>query len=301
MIKGWTKGGVLGTLILQLSACVVANGEHICESFCTKMDNDCIGPETAEFADKTECLAVCDTWEVGSVSSALSGSANGGNTLACREQRRGLLIGTLEPTDCQTLGPAGYSLSDLAQPGAQGTERENVESSGELFCGGPCTAYCDLRAALCGQQDISACRKQCRYLKLVPGNRGVARAQEQDTVECRMTLLMRAAVPGSNRSLLCDQSQVHVYVAEASDSPCRSKSNCEDHCQMFAAVCGSQVDEECLDYCKDYTRTDEFPLGLPEDTLECRVFHTYNAITDGPTGAQIHCPHASSNGQGRCD
>jgi hypothetical protein len=96
----------------------------------------------------------------------------------------------------------------------------------------------------------------------------------------------------------------------ADDMPCDLKAatppNCEDYCKLTQTACvaGNRVyddNEQCLSVCqKGFAKPAGVEKEKPDsalDTLQCRRWHAYFALTTDPV---VHCGHAGPGGDGHC-
>lgn len=138
-----------------------------CSEWCSALEAGCTG-KNAQFPSQGDCLTFCEEaahFEPGLVSDT------GGNTLGCRIYHA--TVASTEPqAHCPHAGPTG---------GNQ--------------CGGWCTNYCTLLLATCSGGNFpnvaaSDCTEACDGF----AHDGVVGDQSGDTVQCRLTFLVNAAL-----------------------------------------------------------------------------------------------------------
>lgn len=135
-----------------------------CESFCDRAVHRC--DEYPQYPGEASCVAVCETWPAGDGHDAAS-------TLACREHH-------LEET-----------LSDPA------THCAHAGPSGGGACGSPCESFCALAGLFCEgvYADAPSCLEACASLD--DGGVWSSTTASGDTLQCRFTHVVRAALDAS--------------------------------------------------------------------------------------------------------
>jgi len=249
-----------------------------CIDYCDALELNC--SEEPQYTTREVCLATCKKFPPGD---RFDPSLHT-NTLACR---------LTEATD--THPEAGRCAA--AGPGGNGV------------CGSDCESYCLLFAATCptefGSQTQETCVSQCA---------GLARASEfnaqehgsGDTLDCRLVhVSSAAALPGTH----CP----HVPIVPKAGTPCTNppedSPSCADYCQLALNVCPGSLavyndEDECEAVCNVLDPGTNADTGAPpaanpeapENTVGCRHYHSYNAVSD----AMTHCPHTGPTGGGHC-
>ncbi len=183
---------------------------------------------------------------------------------------------------------------------------ETVEScrdaspGGFGFCGSNCESYCQLYDSICGKNDTQPaeqCVAMCSTLRDDRSyNASDAYSGGVDSIQCRLAHLSAAAKAQTPH---CQHAQI---IRGAVTDPCVEPANCNDYCNFVMNVCKDQylqyeTTADCLSVCNSGS-IDMGTVGdTSEDTLNCRVYHTYNALRTLGGG---HCYHAGPGGDGHC-
>jgi len=282
---------------------VVPSCDDYCEAVVTNCDADPI--QAFSNNDLQDCLAFCSHLPPGSAP-----DETGVNSVSCRAHYAAEASGAeRDLLACPAAAPGG------------GTPATDVSS-----CGSNCDAYCDVYAQVCPEQADSQCAARCPGLP----DRGEYSAQADfaegsDSIQCRiahLTAAARAKVNAENatndetrateekyRVAHCGHSKLRPSLL-ADDMPCDLKSseapNCADYCKLIQTACVSDNKvydnpEQCVKVCESgFATPTGVPTGVPDinqDTLSCRRWHAYFALTDDPG---THCTHAGPAGGGHC-
>jgi hypothetical protein len=269
-----------------------------CTSYCNTVVPACKDVGNKQFEAYTTpeaCMGVCAALQAGEADAA------SGNTIACRASNA-KTAKAIGPDDlgsaCWLAGPAG-----------------SYKSQG---CGTTCEAYCTLFENVCSAKghkntpDISyaECLAKCPALPDL-GTYDAVRdsagdAKLGDTIQCRLYHLSAAATDPSAADTHCP----HATLFPPDDTPCvqDSASNslvpaCEDYCTIVQGACSGanavyETPAQCTAVCKALI-ADGHTGALGDEggnTLGCRRYHAYNALSYGVE----HCAHAGPGGSGVC-
>jgi len=284
----------------------VADTAQACERYCDDVLKNCGGDAVQAFRqnDRSDCLAWCSHLPPGKRPDETSG-----NSVSCRAHYAREASG--EERDvmfCPAAAPGGGS-------------RE-----GEASCGTNCDAYCGVYEQVCPESADDECTSRCPG---IPDRQAFSSGSDfsagDDTIQCRLAHLTaasrakfdaEAAQDSDVRKRNEDYRKLHCGHAKlrpdlnANDMPCDLKAskapNCADYCQLVQTACtaSNQVYDDtnqCLRVCeKAFPAPAGVPMNMPdttEDTLWCRRWHAYFALTDEP---RTHCGHAGPSGTGHC-
>jgi hypothetical protein len=255
-----------------------------CKAYCDAMTQSCTGDNQA-YPSREVCGAVCRHFEKGDVEAS-------GNTLACRSKRILSLSAGEEATVCRVAGPGS---------GAP--------------CTTQCDAYCDLLLSACTERasaaglSASECRRQCAALEPSPDFSVSDQYTSGDSLGCRLYHLTAATLvpdPHCAHALIVPKVPREPCLEPASDPP-----KCEDYCRIVQVACHAEHavyedDAQCRAACEAFEL--EGKLGTngdtngdtksvtPDDTIGCRKFHAYSALSD----PELHCHHAAPTADGYC-
>ncbi|HET9930850.1 MAG TPA: hypothetical protein VFQ35_09195, partial [Polyangiaceae bacterium] len=167
-------------------------------------------------------------------------------------------------------------------------------------CGpGKCENYCALFPKVCPDESMNQdpCVTNCQGLR-DDGNLNSVDDHEGDTIECRLVHLSAATTEPATH---CQHARLAKPSAYCTDEALATPHplSCDDYCKLVSKVCsGDNAVYEDVEQCKAVCK--HFPVGEPgdtsEDTLACRKYHTYNAMSAPVT----HCAHAGPGGDGHC-
>jgi hypothetical protein len=277
-----------------------------CQSYCDDVLKSCTADELKPYKDAMDCLAVCKHLPPGSKPDATSD-----NSVSCRAHYAEEASGA----------ERDMLFCPAATPGGGGPTMAGAPS-----CGDNCDAYCDLYKQICPETPLDQCETRCRGLP----DRGMYSAvtdfsDYDDTIQCRIAHLTAAARASYNagnakdaaerstedglRKTHCGHSALRPRLM-ADNTPCDLKAdkapNCEDYCQLIMTACtgGNRVYDDknqCVQVCnKGFPAPAGLTENMPEtavNTLSCRRWHAYYALTDI---ASTHCPHAGPSGGNDC-
>jgi hypothetical protein len=256
---------------------------EMCGAYCQAVTENCTG-EYQQYSDQAECTNLCRFMRGG------EGLADpeDTNTVACRlkfASRRN------EPAfNCPSAGPAGGDR-----------------------CGDRCEGFCDLREQVCagvaqaGDVDAEKCRSQCpALLDSVPFV--IDHAMTGDSLACRINHVINANVSPEAAATHCSHTSIVPLVQGLNPTPCTepldSEGTCERHCQLVMVSCTGErqvyeSEEQCLAACRTFPvgHVGDFGTGVDENTVGCRRYHSYVALTEDP---DFHCTHAGPSGNGHC-
>lgn len=145
-----------------------------CSEYCDLLDVSCTGAH-AQYMDRAQCVAVCETLPTGSV------GARSGNTVACRQTYAGNVAKTDPARYCPVAGPFGGGI-----------------------CGERCDSFCAIALAICPKTPwatLPTCVSACTNLRYVgtdaetgtqSGGEGLAGPMSGDTLNCRTRRLLEA-------------------------------------------------------------------------------------------------------------
>jgi len=266
-----------------------------CDRYCMDAVENCTGNGVQAYSGNEieECRAICNLLPAGNA------GATSGNSASCRARYAAEASG----------GERDQMFCPAAAPGGGSPDAEPS-------CGSNCEAYCGLYEKVCGRAEPN-CLQFCPALP----DRGGYSAEDDfkglhDTIQCRLAHLNAAARYKAENDMA--NTQVHCGHAKLRPNlmndgmPCdlqpMEKPTCEDYCKLTAVACRDvplyDSDEQCRRVCQ---RAFPEPVGLPKgtidstgDTLQCRRWHAYFALTTVQDEAAYHCPHAGIGGAGHC-
>lgn len=243
-----------------------------CVSFCEEQIATC---GFAQYANTTECHAICKTWLVGNlVVDTGSGNITGptlGATSACREYHT--FVASTSPAAATQQCPH-TGLDDAA-----GT------------CGTRCQGYCDLMIRGCEANgspqydDMNDCLTQCATFA-ADGNHGDTTG---DTLQCRIHYATVAIVNGG-------QAPNCSYAAAVS-TPCVNDPDftCAHFCSIMNSTC-TGANRQYADVAACLARCSSWSVGAVDDrgisTLGCRLYYAGAARDGNATAKHLYCPHA---------
>lgn len=251
-----------------------------CQTYCDEVLSACTG-RYKPYADEATCLAACALMPEGDLEEATPL----GNSVACRLRQARLAGTTKEFWDhCVPAGPGGGGV-----------------------CGDNCEGYCQLFNGVC--DEVADCERRCAGLRDLDdetkanfddSNLDLARHASGETLQCRIVQVSAALLDSD----LCPRATIAPRDIDGEPHPCNYSDGdlprCEDYCRLSRVACTDEraVYETwpvCMDACA------ATPVGLPsdsggQDTVGCRIAHSYNALD----AAATHCPHSGPGGEGVC-
>jgi hypothetical protein len=268
-----------------------------CSHFCDVVMANCT-KDNQVYEDRNRCMGICKLYDVGS-----DIEWQGKNTLECRLHQAELAGNTMKSEElttlCRAAGPEGGP-------------------AGDPRCGTACESYCKLWERACGQVQCGSeqnCITECAALR----DRGAYNAivdYEGNTIQCRLTHIANATVtppdggghcghaslqqPTANCIDGSDSGEGAAGAAASEENPTKlSEPDCKYYCQANMVACtGENAQYESMDECTKLCPS--FTVGkfddVADDTLGCRVYHSYNALCS----PLLHCPHSGPGGEGQC-
>jgi hypothetical protein len=241
--------------------------DAVCKEYCDLALTACVGDD-AIYATRETCLGVCAKLPPGDPI-----EPGHDNTVACRKHQAELAGNTGEPSVyCPAAGPGGAGV-----------------------CGTNCSSYCFLLQSTCPANfaELPDCEAACATLR-DNGDFNVDTDHGGDTLQCRLVHVSSSTVDPTTH---CPHTQIHptpFCVDDLTAAP-----DCMNFCRFNLAACTGEFasyesSAQCLAVCGT------LPMGTNGDrtqnTMGCRMWHTYNALLD--PGA--HCAHAAPGGDGHC-
>lgn len=279
-----------------------ADGASSCAAYCDAVLQSCDREpfEAFQNGNRDDCIAWCSHLPAGT-----DPDAGTGNSVSCRTHFAIESSRAEGDTEfCPAAAPGGGS------PGAS------------MTCGSNCAAYCHVYAQVCPELKDDRCPELCLGLPDIQSYSATRDFEGgDDTVQCRIAHLTAASHykadfdatgdkdQDAQRKAHCGHSQLVPNVdmnGLPCDLPVGTAPNCEDYCKLTEVACGANTtrvyddEAQCLAVCKHGFAT---PKGVgptddqSEDTLECRRWHAYFALTGN---ASEHCSHAGPGGAGHC-
>lgn len=189
---------------------------------------------------------------------------------------------------------------------APGTFCPAAGPAGDGACGAPCDIYCHLASSVCGDlaalfPDVETCLETCPEMS----DLGTLGDASGDTVQCRATLLFKAALGLGDKATACGQAAVDAQ--EVCFTP-PEPPTCEAYCSDVMAACGPTnaalaqyaSAASCLAFC---AHEELLPAGLADasegNTRSCRATHAQLALS-APEAADFYCPVAGPTGANIC-
>ena len=246
-----------------------------CQEYCATVKANCTGENTLYRTDET-CLGLCNQLPLGD----LKEPASVKNSIACR--------------------------LDLAQAAASSEAQQNctgASSGGGNLCGSDCESYCYLRAEICGSEftdddENKTCIDRCRAFEDEPVF-DVNGYYDTDSVECRLIHLANSTTDPEHCGHAAFQSTLHCFPPKKDTAGNIIPPDCGDYCRVAMVACQDDLKTyddtaTCLATCAALTPgTNE---DQEENTVGCRHYHSYNAITKPGQ----HCSHTGPGGAGHC-
>ncbi len=248
-----------------------------CRDYCAKSREVC-----GDLLYRTDeaCLATCALLP-------LKGIAT--NSVACRRQERDRALQTCEDLEryCANAGPCGN--------GACGSNCENYCQLFAQACTDSFKKYDAAAEATPDESDTgkSFCVAKCQGLT----DTGLYDSTDQgnylgDTLQCRIVHATSSTIDPDNH---CDHADLKS--TKCVDDPA-GEPDCETFCHLEMAECADYPNYEdkaqCLAVCQ--ALTPGHPGDIADNTVACRVYHSYNSVID----PKSHCPHTGPGGDGHC-
>jgi len=251
-----------------------------CNEYCDLVLEACEGDKSV-YEDRDSCMAACAAFDTIDPSTEA-------NTLACRlEQARN--AANVDEGDnlphCLAAGPGGGSICVSNQDVAD------------------CEGYCSLVLEACpsismklGFLTVDECVPKCALIRRADSYSVATAADTGDTLDCRLFYTSRALVDPSEFN--CMSARLYP---DFGCKPPAGPPDCDFYCDLVQATC---IDEfkvyETLEQCKQVCLNT--PPGMTsdaggQDTVGCRTYHAYNAMT---LAYLPHCSHSGPAGNGVC-
>ena len=266
-----------------------------CGEFCDTVMHNCQGANLV-YETRAKCMGLCKLFDVGDPT-----EPQDTNTLNCRllEARAAASASDEAISDhCRSAGPEG------------------------LNCGGGCESYCTVYQRACGVQcgSLQNCITKCAALRNKTSF-SVDGDYTGNTLQCRLVHVTNATVAANQaeRDLHCNHHALLSTPDDAcidtdappdagvdgsadttDDDPGKlTMPDCPAYCRVNGVSCQGddqqyETPEQCAAVCQ------YFVVGKLSDedqnTLGCRLYHSYNALCDPAT----HCAHTGPGGEGHC-
>jgi hypothetical protein len=258
--------------------------EGTCVAYCSAVLDNCTG-SYKQYTDEAECMRLCRHMRGGESLADPEGT----NTVACRLQYA-TSARSEQNFYCPSAGPAGGDR-----------------------CGDRCEGFCDLREKVCsgveraGDVDAEKCRNQCpALLDSVPFV--INHTMMGDSLACRINHVINANVSPEAAVTHCWHTSIVPLVQGEEPTPCTepldTEGTCERHCQLVMISCTGErqvyeSEDQCLAVCRTFPvgHVGDFGTNPDENTVGCRRYHSYVALTEDP---DYHCTHAGPSGNGHC-
>jgi hypothetical protein len=274
-----------------------APSSSMCEDYCKNSLQYCTTDSKLDgYTVMDDCLAVCKSLPPGKPNDQT------GNSVACRAYHASKAGGIeSRASECPAASPGGGS------PDSDGAK-----------CGSNCEGYCSVYTKVCPDSDVMPedCMRECEALP----DRGSYDALNDfgmpaDTIQCRLAHLTAAAEAKqmndeTERKIHCGLPPNWGHAAirpplNGTDPFCDVvpfTRQCKDFCKLTISTCGTSFpvyddEAQCEALCAGYDVGDSSG-DSSNDTLACRRWHAYVALTLGP--AREHCSHAGPIGDGHC-
>jgi len=260
-----------------------------CGEFCDTVMRNCSGTNKV-YETRQKCMAVCKLYDVGDPSESQET-----NTLACRlREARDAQHATEEEVSnhCRSAGPEG------------------------LECDGQCESYCQLYERSCGEVQCGSnanCVAKCKALRN-KDSFNLTKDHDGNTVQCRLVHVSNSTVGG--KATHCGHAKLSTPTEYCKDLPADddgtgggaasadpdiiTEARPQDYCRVVTVACGEgdyaqyESQKQCEALAPYLTQG---VLGdQTDDTLACRLYHSYNSLCDESS----HCPHAGPGGEGHC-
>ncbi len=254
-----------------------------CEAYCDEVLDSCPG-DVAVYEDRPTCLGACATFDAGNA------SRPSGNTVACRLEQATFAAQTDTPVEkaahCPLAGPGGGN-----------------RCASSLGATPDCEGYCSLYMGACksiskdwGFGTHEECVRKCGALGPATDYSVVDAAESGDTLSCRLYYATAATVDPETNCKSAGLRPSEKCLGDTSTDP-----SCADYCRAVDVACQGdlQVYEsvaQCETVCAltpSGSRTD----SGGQDSVGCRISHSYNALLIDPA---THCPHSGPAGDGVC-